>query len=145
MAAWATGIETYAMLNVTTGLEAAIAVEASAASTISASSGVLATASSANAAAASAATAASVVPIIGWCIAGAALTAGILGMTTNIFGSTYGRHNADAGFYFERKSHSKSGNWGYDTATLVNVFLSKVDAKIAEEKEAYKNKNNPNS
>ena len=107
--------------------------------------GAQAAASSAAATATSMATAASVVPVIGWCVAGAALTAGILGMTTNIFGSTYGRHNADAGFYFERKSHSKSGNWGYDTATLINVFLSKVDAKIAEEKEAYKNKNNPNS
>ena len=104
-----------------------------------------ATATSVSGTAASIAAASSAVPIVGWGVAAVALTVSILGMTTNIFGATYGQHNSEAGFYFERKSHSKSGNWGYDTATLVNVFLSKVDAKIAEEKELYKNKNNPNA
>ena len=59
---------------------------------------------------------------------------------TNVFGATYGKHNQDAGFYFERKSHSHSGKWGYDTQTLVNVFMSKINAKLAEQKEKDKEK-----
>lgn len=88
-------------------------------------------------------TAASVVPVAGWAVAGAGVALGILGMTTNIFGAHYGQHNSDAGFYCEEKSHSSKGRWGYDTQTLVNVFLAKVDAKIAEEKEKEKQKHNP--
>lgn len=83
------------------------------------------------------------VPIVGWALAGVGVTLGVLGFTTNIFGAHYGKHNSDAGFYVEEKSHSSKGRWGYDTQTLVNVFLAKVDAKIAEEKEKERQKHNP--
>lgn len=86
---------------------------------------------------------AAAVPIVGWAVAGIGLTLGVLGMTTNIFGAHWGQHNANAGFYCEEKSHSSKGRWGYDTQTLVNVFLAKVDAKVAEEKEKEKQKHNP--
>jgi len=146
------GIATYATpLLVTAATESALAADAAwsfAFSQVAVDNGLgwtaaYTSAQSASATAATAATASSVVPIVGWAIAGAALLTAVLGMTTNIFGSTYGCHDSEAGFYFERKSHSKSGHWGYDTGTLVNVFLAKVDAKLREEKEAYKNRNNP--
>ena len=85
---------------------------------------------------------ASAVPVVGWCVAGALVALGALSSFTNLFGATYGKHNSDAGFYFERKSHSKSGNWGYDTQTLVNLFFNKVDAKIAEAKNKKVNESN---
>lgn len=78
------------------------------------------------------------IPVAGLAVAATTTTLGVLSMTTNLFGATYGQHNSDAGFFFERKSNSHSGNWGYDTQTLTNLFLSKVDAKIAEEKEKKK-------
>ena len=83
------------------------------------------------------------VPIVGWVVAAAGVALSVLGMTTNIFGAHWGQHNANAGFYCEEKSHSSKGRWGYDTATLVNVFLAKVDAKVAEEKEKERQKHNP--
>lgn len=89
----------------------------------------------------SAAAASSAVPIVGWVAAGVGVTLAVLGKCTNIFGATYGKHNQDAGFYFERKSNSKSGNWGYDTQTLVNTFFDKIDAKIAEAKAKKANEN----
>ena len=86
---------------------------------------------------------AAAVPIVGWAVAGVTAILGVLGLTTNIFGAHWGQHNANAGFYCEEKSHSSKGRWGYDTQTLVNVFLAKVDAKVAEEKEKEKQKHNP--
>ena len=83
------------------------------------------------------------VPIVGWAVAAVGVALSVLGMTTNIFGAHWGQHNSNAGFYCEEKSHSSTGRWGYDTQTLVNVFLAKVDAKIAEEKEKEKQKHNP--
>lgn len=85
-------------------------------------------------------TIASAVPIVGWAVAGVAAVLGGLALGTNLFGATYGKHDTDAGFYFERKSHSHSGRWGYDTKTLVDLFMAKVDKKVAEAKEANKNK-----
>lgn len=79
------------------------------------------------------------IPIVGWAVGALAITGGALAQFTNFFGATYGKHNSGAGFFFERKSNSHSGNWGYDTQTLVNLFLSKVDEKVAEAKEKKKN------
>lgn len=77
---------------------------------------------------------------IGWATAGVAAIAGTLLQFTNLFGATYGKHNADAGFFFERKSNSHSGRWGYDTKTLVDTFLAKIDEKVREAKEKQKTK-----
>lgn len=71
---------------------------------------------------------------VGWAV-GAVVTAySVLKNFTNLFGATYGKHDSNAGFFFERKSNSHSGNWGYDTQTLVDVFLAKFDAKLEEAK-----------
>lgn len=75
---------------------------------------------------------------VGWAAAGVTAAALALKSFTNIFGASYGQHNADAGFYFERKSNSKSGKWGYDVGTLGNTFMAKVDAAIAEAKKKQK-------
>lgn len=80
----------------------------------------------------------SAIPVAGWAAAGVAAIFTGLKSFTNLFGASYGKHNADAGFYFERKSHSKSGKWGYDVGTLGNVFMAKVDAKIEEAKKKQK-------
>lgn len=85
------------------------------------------------------------IPIVGWAAGALAITGGALAQFTNLFGATYGKHNSNAGFFFERKSNSHSGNWGYDTQTLVNLFLSKVDEKVAEAKEKKKTTAEPNS
>lgn len=80
---------------------------------------------------------------IGWAAAAATTVLfGGLALGTNLFGAKWGQHNENAGFFFERKSHSKSGRWGYDTQTLVNTFFAHVDAKVqeAKDKEAEKNK-----
>ena len=80
----------------------------------------------------------SAIPVAGWAAAGVAAIFTGLKSFTNLFGASYGKHNADAGFYFDRKSHSKSGKWGYDVGTLGNVFMAKVDAKIEEAKKKQK-------
>ncbi len=80
---------------------------------------------------------------IGWAAAaGTAVLGGILAGCTNLFGATWGAHNDNAGFFFERKSHSHSGRWGYDTQTLVDTFFAHVDAKVQEAKDEDADKNN---
>ena len=148
----ATAADTLATAALTAYATADAAITGFATGTVSASA-TTAACTAANAATASAATAASTastaatvsaaVPIVGWAVAGVAATLGALALTTNIFGAHYGQHNSNAGFYCEEKSHSSKGRWGYDTQTLVNVFLAKVDAKVAEEKEKEKQKHNP--
>lgn len=71
---------------------------------------------------------------VGWAVGAAAIGYSVLKNFTNLFGATYGKHDSNAGFFFERKSNSHSGNWGYDTQTLVNVFLAKFDEKLDEAK-----------
>lgn len=79
---------------------------------------------------------------IGWAAAGVIAVGGVLSKFTNIFGAKWGNHDSNAGFFFERKSNSHSGRWGYDTQTLVDTFFAKVDAKVQEAKDKESEKNN---
>lgn len=123
-----------AIASIVSGSALASGASASSAVVVASEAAAAAVASTTSTAASASAIAANAIPVAGTAAAVLALSYIGLKSFTNMFGATYGKHDASAGFFFERKSNSKSGNWGYDTQTLTNIFLNKFDEKLEEAK-----------